>query len=68
MHAMTKREGTPGRPDWKALLAADEDGFRAVLQTVLQEVLEVEMTAALQSPTGLESGTIRILMMFNRIS
>jgi putative transposase len=31
----------------KALLLSDEDGFRAVLQSVLQEILEAEMTEAL---------------------
>src|SRR6266852_5240959 len=51
-HAMAKREVTPAQPDWKAVLASDEDGFRALLQTVVQEVLEAEMTEALQAEKG----------------
>jgi putative transposase len=48
-HAMANREVTPARLDWKAVLTSDEDGFRALLQTVVQEVLEAEMTEALQA-------------------
>ena len=48
-HAMATREATPARLDWKAVLTSDEDGFRALLQTVVQEVLEAEMTEALQA-------------------
>jgi hypothetical protein len=48
-HAMAKREVTPAQLDWKAVLASDEDGFRALLQTVVQEVLEAEMTETLQA-------------------
>src|SRR5260221_13698010 len=51
-HAMANREATPARHDWKAVLASDEDGFRALLQTVVQEVLEAEMTEALQAEKG----------------
>src|SRR5260370_38138066 len=51
-HAMAKREATPAQPDRKAVLASDEDGFRALLQTVVQEVLEAEMTEALQAEKG----------------
>jgi putative transposase len=47
-HAMAKHNATPAQPDWKAVLASDEDGFRALLQAVVQEVLEAEMTGALQ--------------------
>jgi putative transposase len=48
-HAMANREATPARLDWKAVLTSDDDGFRALLQTVVQEVLEAEMTEALQA-------------------
>ncbi len=48
-HAMANREATPARLDWKAVLSSEDDGFRALLQTVVQEVLEVEMTEALQA-------------------
>lgn len=46
---MTKNDLRLVRPDWKAALADDENGFRALLQTVVQEVLEAEMTEALQA-------------------
>ena len=44
---MTKLKLAPFGADMKALLLSDEDGFRAVLQSVLQEILEAEMTEAL---------------------
>jgi len=46
---MAKQEATPAGVDWKAVLTSDEDGFRALLGTVVQEVLEAEMTDALQA-------------------
>ena len=49
---MTKEQGTPERIDWKAVLTSDPGGFRALLQTVVQEVLEAEMTEALQAEKG----------------
>jgi putative transposase len=49
---MANREGTPAQHDWKAVLTSDEDGFRALLQTVVQEVLEAEMAEALQAEKG----------------
>jgi putative transposase len=36
----------------RAVLTSDEDGFRALLQTMVQEVLEAEMTEALQAEKG----------------
>jgi len=48
-HAMANREATPARLDWKAVLTSEDDGFRALLQRVVQEVLEAEMTDALQA-------------------
>jgi putative transposase len=51
-HAMTKQQGTLERIDWKAVLTSDPNGFRALLQTVVQEVLEAEMTEALQAEKG----------------
>jgi putative transposase len=50
--AMTKSEATARRTDWKELIRSDEDGFRALLQVAVQEVLEAEMTAALQAEKG----------------
>ncbi|WP_428390406.1 IS256 family transposase [Lichenicoccus sp.] len=44
---MTKLNLAPLGADMKALLLSDENGFRAVLQAALQEVLEAEMTEAL---------------------
>jgi putative transposase len=46
---MTKLKVAPSGADFKALLLSDEDGFRSVLQSALQEVLEAEMTEALQA-------------------
>ena len=46
---MANREATPARLDWKAVLTGEDDGFRALLQTVVQEVLEAEMSEALQA-------------------
>src|SRR6266478_3304809 len=51
-HAMANREATPARLDWKAVLTSEENGFRALLETVVQEVLEAEMTEALQAEKG----------------
>jgi putative transposase len=45
--AMTKLTLAPSGAELKALLLSDENGFRAVLQAALQEVLEAEMTEAL---------------------
>jgi putative transposase len=45
--AMTKLKLAPSGAEMKALLVSDENGFRAVLQAALQEVLEAEMTEAL---------------------
>jgi putative transposase len=44
---MTKLKIAPFGAEMKALLLSDENGFRAVLQAALQEVLEAEMTEAL---------------------
>jgi putative transposase len=49
---MTKREHRLGGSELKALLLSDADGFRQVLQTVVQEVLEAEMTEALGAEKG----------------
>jgi putative transposase len=46
---MTKLKVAPGGADFKALLLSDADGFRSVLQAVVQETLEAEMTEALQA-------------------
>jgi putative transposase len=45
--AMTKLTLAPSGAELKSLLLSDENGFRAVLQAALQEVLEAEMTEAL---------------------
>jgi putative transposase len=41
-----------GGSELKALLLSDEDGFRQALQTVVQEVLEAEMSEALGAEKG----------------
>jgi transposase-like protein len=45
---MTKREVKSGTIDVKALLAGDEEFLRALVRMALQEVLEAEMTEALE--------------------
>jgi putative transposase len=55
--AMANREATPARLDWKAVLTSDENGFRALLQTVVQEVLEAEMTEALPAEKNERTAT-----------
>jgi putative transposase len=49
---MTKRENRLVGSELKALLLSDADGFRQVLQTVVQEVLEAEMTEAIGAEKG----------------
>ena len=49
---MTKRQGKSGTIDVKALLSEDEEFLRALVRTVLQEVLEAEMTEALGAEKG----------------
>lgn len=44
---MTDREARLSRGELKALLLSDDDGFRKVFQTVVQEALEAEMAEAL---------------------
>jgi putative transposase len=46
---MTKLKIASSGAELKALLLSDEDGFRSVLQAVVQETLEAEMTEALQA-------------------
>jgi putative transposase len=53
---MTKLKITPKGAEMKALLLSDEDGFRALLQGVLQEVLEAEMTEALGAEKSERTG------------
>ncbi len=43
---MTERKGKAGTIDIKALVEGDEEFLRTLVRTALQEVLEVEMTAA----------------------
>jgi len=48
---MARKKSTPEGQDWKALLV-NEQGFREVLETVVQQVLESEMDEALQAGKG----------------
>jgi putative transposase len=52
MHTMTKREGTAELVDLKALLGADQDYLRAMVESVVQATLEAEMTEALAAEKG----------------
>ena len=58
---MTNREVKLSRSELKALLLSDEDGFRRVLQTVVQEVLEAEMTEAVGAAGVLHAPACRTL-------
>jgi putative transposase len=44
--AMTKREDKQKSVDWKAVISQQEDFLRPLIQTVVQQVLEAEMTEA----------------------
>src|SRR6201993_733904 len=52
MHTMTKREGRSEAIDLKALLAADGDYLRTMVEAVVQATLEAEMTAAIGAEKG----------------
>ena len=49
---MTKKQSKSGTIDVKGLLREDEEFLRALAQTALQEVLEAEMTQALDAEKG----------------
>ena len=49
---MSRRKERARREDVKALLAADQDFLRPLVQVVLQELLEAEMTEALDAEKG----------------
>ncbi len=46
---MAQPERTRRRDEWKALLAEDREFLKGVVQGAMQEVLEAEMTEALQA-------------------
>src|SRR5687768_18575161 len=52
MHTIPRGKLRPTLEEVKALLAADRDFLRPVVQTVLQELLEAEMTEALGAEKG----------------
>jgi transposase-like protein len=47
MHTMPRSKVRPTLADVKALLAQDQDFLRPLVQAVLQELLEAEMSEAL---------------------
>jgi putative transposase len=49
---MTKPEGRPALATVKDLLTANPDGLREIVRAVMQELLEAEMTDALQAAKG----------------
>ena len=53
---MAEKKTTPVGLDWKAVLSEDSDGFRVLLQRVVQEVMEAEMTEALGAENVLGIG------------
>jgi putative transposase len=56
-HTMTEREGKSGRLDVKALLASDGEYLRAMVEALVQDALEAEMTEALGAEKGERSST-----------
>jgi putative transposase len=52
MHTMTKREGRTEPIDLKALLSADADFLRPLVEAIVQATLEAEMTEALGAAKG----------------
>jgi transposase-like protein len=52
MHTMTGRKDRARLEDVKALLAEDGEFLRPLVQAVLQELLEAEMTAVLGAEKG----------------
>jgi putative transposase len=52
MHTMTKREGRAETIDLKALLAADGDFLRPLVERLAQEILELEMSEAVGAQKG----------------
>ncbi|GEM_PF-1185266 len=46
---MPRKQNSTKRLEWKELLATDGDFLRPLVQAVLQEVLEAEMTETLQA-------------------
>ena len=46
---MAQTERTRRRGEWKGLLAEDREFLKGVVQTAVQEILEAEMTEALQA-------------------
>jgi len=54
---MAEKKTTPVGLDWKAVLSEDSDGFRVLLQRVVQEVLEAEMTEALGAEKSERTGS-----------
>src|ERR687885_2144636 len=57
MHTMTERKGKAGTSALKALLRDDREFLRTLVSVALQEVLEAEMTDALQAAKGERTGT-----------
>src|ERR687886_1126461 len=56
MHTMTERKGKAGTSALKALLRDDPEFLRTLVSVALQEVLEAEMTDALQAAKGERTG------------
>ena len=56
---MTKKEGKPDLVDVNALLRADEDFLRPLVERVVQAALEAEMTEALGASKGERTGSRR---------
>jgi putative transposase len=49
---MTQRKHTVKTLDWKDIFESDKDGLRALVQQVVQEVLEAEMDETVGAQKG----------------
>ena len=49
---MTRKKDTAKQLDWKAVMAEDEDFMKALIQTVVQQVLEAEMEETVGAAKG----------------
>src|SRR5688572_33224472 len=49
---MTRKQNSAKKPNWKELLAEQEDFLRPLIQEVVQQVLEAEMEEALGASKG----------------
>ena len=55
---MTRKQNNAKKPNWKEVLAEQEDFLRPLIQEVVQQVLEAEMEEALGAGKGRAHGEL----------